>query len=951
MTVLSGVPLLGLLCFATAGFWTKWEGRAAADRIGDLGELSTEISAFVHETQKERGATAIFLSSHGENFGPELESQRKLTDQQFGSLQPRLAELDGASFDSVFGKLQSDALTSLDGIAAMRSEVDGLSVPGAQAIGFYTNMNGSLLDMVSKLPSFDKTGMFASDLSAYSSFLYSKERAGIERALMCKAFGADIASEADISKILGLVKEQDDFLASFRAFASEDGIAFLDGSLSGDHMAEIESYRNAVRGRSARAAIVQDMQELMGYGGLIHNYKNLVLRGSDSDFEKVQAAGGRFEELHAAYLEGLSEGSSHLEIMADLGSTVDSYIAAATAVHGQREAGSTIGELDNSVAIDDSLALNALSSLRTTAGFGQDPKSGFDNYTAKINQLKLVDNELAKSLHNQIVNVRSAALKAMLIFGSLVIVFAVASLVLSRRIANAITGGLTEISTGLEGLAGGHLKQRTVVESKDEIGDMATALNTALDGVCEALQADDVEWQVVGEQRREAGRLASMMENAPVNVICSSPDGKVTYLNPASAQAMGKIQSSLSIGAEGLRKGHLRDFHPIFAVESSALKSPSSLPFEREVELGSETISILVSPIVNEGVYLGPMVTWEITTERLAQEQQIANAACREREQAQELSDQVDLILGVVTAASAGDLTQISTVIGDDSIGKMGQALNSFIGDLRLSMSEIGQNSQTLASASEELTSTSMQMGENASQTTVLISSTTQEISEVNENVQTVAAGTEEMSASISEIASNASTAAQIANQAVSSARGTAEIMARLSESGAEIGKVIAVINSIAEQTNLLALNATIEAARAGESGKGFAVVAHEVKELALQTSKATEDISSKVHGIQASTEEAVKSIDEIVEIIDRINAASSTIASAVEEQTATTSEISRNIQHAAMGAGSVSRNITEVSHAAQGTSGGALQTQEASQELAVMAETLQRLVSRFKVS
>ncbi len=320
-----------------------------------------------------------------------------------------------------------------------------------------------------------------------------------------------------------------------------------------------------------------------------------------------------------------------------------------------------------------------------------------------------------------------------------------------------------------------------------------------------------------------------------------------------------------------------------------------------------------------------------------------------ERKAAEELKHKVDQILDVVSAAAAGDLTRDVTVAGADAVGQMGEALHKFFSDLRGSIGAIGQNAQSLASASEELTAVSRQMKDNAESTSNQAGVVSAAAEQVDRSVQTVAGGSEEMTASIREIAKNASEAARVAGQAVTVADTTNTTVAKLGESSAEIGKVIKVITSIAQQTNLLALNATIEAARAGEAGKGFAVVANEVKELAKETAKATEDISQKIEAIQGDTKGAVEAIAQISGIINQINDLQSSIASAVEEQTATTNEIARSVAEAAKGSGEIAENITGVASAAASTTEGADDTQRAAGELSRMASDLQRLVSQFK--
>ena len=258
------------------------------------------------------------------------------------------------------------------------------------------------------------------------------------------------------------------------------------------------------------------------------------------------------------------------------------------------------------------------------------------------------------------------------------------------------------------------------------------------------------------------------------------------------------------------------------------------------------------------------------------------------------------------------------------------------------------ENANTLASSAEELTATSRTMADGADATATQANAVSAASQEVANNVNNMAASSEEMLASIREIARSAHEAARIARNAVVVATSTNQTIHQLGDSSLQIGKVVKVITSIAQQTNLLALNATIEAARAGEAGKGFAVVANEVKELAKETAKATEEISQKIEAIQSDTKGAVSAIAEVSSIIGQINDISNTIASAVEEQTATTNEIGRNVQEAAKGASEITRTILSVAQSAKETARGALETQKAAQSLTELSSNMQRFVRNF---
>lgn len=445
-------------------------------------------------------------------------------------------------------------------------------------------------------------------------------------------------------------------------------------------------------------------------------------------------------------------------------------------------------------------------------------------------------------------------------------------------------------------------------------------------------------------------RYRQMLEGAPVNVMMCDLDLKVRYANAASLKMLERLERYLPIKAADLVGSSIDVFHRNPAHQRRLLADPRNLPHRAQIRVGPEVLSLLVTALYDtDGEYSGPMLTWEVVTERVELERREAEAQQREREHAETLRKKVDAILSVVEAAAAGDMTRAIPVAGNDAIGQMGEGLGRLLATMRTSIASFASSAISVGASSQELTSVAKQLAANAEETSAQATGASAASEEVNSNVHSVASASEEMTASIREIAKNAADATRVAQTAVDAAATTNAIVGKLGESSAEIGKVIKVITAIAQQTNLLALNATIEAARAGEAGKGFAVVANEVKELAKETAKATEDISQKIETIQGDTRAAIGAIAEISSVIQTINDIQSTIASAVEEQTATTNEISRNVADAARGSGEIARNISGVAQAAQSTTSGAVDTERSAVELATLADSLQRLTAQFK--
>lgn len=379
-------------------------------------------------------------------------------------------------------------------------------------------------------------------------------------------------------------------------------------------------------------------------------------------------------------------------------------------------------------------------------------------------------------------------------------------------------------------------------------------------------------------------RGSSMVENSPTAKALADLDLKIVYINPAAQRMMASLEPYLPVKVDRMVGSSIDIFHKNPSHQRRILSDPRNLPITTRISIGPEQISIQVSPIYDQQKqYIGPMVTWEIITQKVHLENKTRELA------------------------------------------------------------------ESLARSSEELTGVSQEMGSSAQETATQAGVVAAAADEVGKNAQTVALSAQQMTASIREIARSAIDATKVADHAVRVAERTSQTINKLGDSSKEIGQVIKVITNIAQQTNLLALNATIEAARAGEVGKGFAVVANEVKELAKETARATEDISRRIEAIQGDSGGAISAIGEIGAIIRQISEIQTTIASSVEEQTVTTNEIARNVNEASRGTSDIARHIAGVAAAAKQSASGATATQHSASLLSNLATQLEKLVSTMR--
>lgn len=668
ISLVAMLPLIAMVYFSSSTLLERQNTVAEMDTVQSLAQLAPDISAVVHEMQKERGMSAGFIGSKGKKFSDTLPTQRKDTEGKIATMKIALSNFDAAAISSTLANKIRVAETAVSELASKRQQVSNFSFTIPQMAGYYTPTIAKLLAIVEEMGVLSSNVEVTKTITAYTSFMQGKERAGIERAMGAGGFGSGEFKPGIYQKYVGLIAQQKTFFGAFNLYAAFEQKEFMKKTLSGPIVDEVARMR------------------------------------------KIALASPQTQDL-----KGVSGGD------------------------------------------------------------------WFKAITKKINLMKQVEDNIANKLQMQAKAIRDDAQAAFMFFLTLLGVLLVVIITLVFLTVRSITKPLNILTSTAINIAEGDLNSVvTVIYKRDEIGQMARAVQVFKDGAMR-VQAMTAEQD---SARNLAKHDRAMLMNTMADNFHKNVGGVVQMVSSASTE-MQASAGSLSATAE----------------ETNAQSSA-------------------VATVANE----------------------TAN------------------------------------------------------------------------------------------------------------HVETVATAAAELSSAIQEISSQVSKSSAISGEAVAEAERANDMVKSLDVAANKIGEVVALITDIADQTNLLALNATIEAARAGDAGKGFAVVASEVKNLANQTAKATEEISGQISAIQAATQNAVNAIGGISTTIEQISEISGSIAAAIEEQSAATQEIARSVEQVSNGTAEVTSNIAGVTEAAQETGVASGEMLSAANELAQQAVILNDEMDKFLI-
>ena len=955
-------PILGLLIFASLQSKDYYNSYNSMQKLETITVLSTKMSKLVHELQKERGMTAGFIGSNGVNFKDKLPIQRNKTNEKAKEFHSFLKLVDRNWYGDNFNVLLNDGLNKLKKLEATRNKISSLNIGGKDAIGYFTNMNGCFIEVIRTTSSFSPDTAIAQQLNSFTNFLLAKERAGVERAIGAVTLAANKFLPGMKEKFNKLVTEQNTYLNTFEKLTDKKTFDYYKDTVQGKSVDEVKRIRESLLSSGKKHELVAQMKELAGYGGLIHNFKNYVIRGNEKYATKVTQQYKEITSLITQYKTTGKITDEEKDLLTTAQAVFTKYHDGLVNVTTAVKKGSSVKRLDKIVKVNDGPAVKALNTLASSNFYADSAPYWFEQITNKINMLKNVDDFIAQALIVKAQEVSSSAYASLLVAlataGGLILLTLSFGVLIAKRMISALNNfqeGLCKFFDFLNY----KVDDAQLLESQgnDEFGKMTQNVNENISLTKENILQDRklIDETIQASDRIKKGYLDVKIEASSANPALNEIRDVLTDFAGAVQSVLQNVNTKLSSLSKGNFDSKIQeDYEGEFNNSKVALNTlcevmtkmlenyniTNSKILEGETSQrvdinGFEGDYVTMINVVNQALNLyGEAVgetikslsgiqkgdfSYVITGDWKGDFAEIQNTS---NELASNLGEIITEVGDTLTSLGDGDLTKQIEMDLPGDFNNIKVSTNGFIDSLTNTVQQIIDGANQMKIASGEVNNYSMSISSGAEQQASALEQTTSAV--------------EEMSGSINETAKNAQKTNEMAESAASMAIDGGEAVNKTVEAMTTIADKIKIIEDIVYQTNLLALNAAIEAARAGEHGKGFAVVAAEVRKLAKRSQIAAGEISSITSDSLEVSQKAGELISSVVPKIQETANLIKDIATAAKEQD--------------VGIVQITTSMNDLNQVTQGNAASSQELASASEELDGQSNTLAELMKFYKV-